>query len=171
MIRNYRYLAQQSAQFNNFHKAENQLLKYLEGDKITPIQKHFAYTDLILYTFKQFNDDSDAMNRCLNYCHAHIKLIPFLNSEFQKFNFVFDYEFIVSIEIAIILLVKENDDDKIMALFNELSSYYSDKKNQNIIAEMAYKITYKDDKEKYKIDNIEDVFTKYFKFIKNKNKF
>lgn len=173
---NYRYLAQQSAQFENYEKAESQLLKYLEQDNLTVIQRHFAYTDLILYTYKQFNQNKknfDILDKCLNYCLEHIKLIPKLNKEFQKVNFTFDYEFIVSIEIAIILLLRKDDEVELMNYFNELRSYYDDRKNQHEIGELAYQINYEKDTTKYNIENIDDVFTKYFKSIKNNsnNKF
>lgn len=148
-----RYAAQLSAQFGQYHEAEEKLLKYLDT-KPSLINRHLTYNDLILYTYRQFDTDEKAIDRCLKYALNHIEILPLLIANFKKHNYKFEDEYIISIEVAFLILKYKKDEEKAMQLCNTLArTYQTNREKRHQFAAIAYNITHKGIVEDVDIEN------------------
>lgn len=137
-----RYVAQLSAQFGQYKEAETKLIKYLET-KPSLINQHLTYNDLLLYTYRQFDEDEDAINRSLKYALEHINILPELIDNFEKHDYDFENEYIVSVDIALIIYKHKKEKEKIMDLCKLLAKIYKrNKKKRHNFASIAYEISH-----------------------------
>jgi len=69
-----------------YDKAEKLLLKALEADDDNPIDRHFVYNNLIKLYYKQRNERTDALERCIHFCKEDIERLPkFLHNYKMKY--------------------------------------------------------------------------------------
>lgn len=59
-----------------FDEAEKLLLKALEADDDNPIDRHFIYNNLIKLYYKQRNERTDAIEKCIYFCKEDIERLP-----------------------------------------------------------------------------------------------